>query len=140
MVAPSTDTGIPFPAAIHNALPIAPMATPSAHSAGVSVSEGAASSAHHCRNLEEDFQIRLKFGLSFGKVLICKPDITGESWDECCLLGEETAKVGEILVTGAVRDSILENPTLENTEFERVEVPRGEEEEPFIAYKMAPIQ
>ena len=77
--------------------------------------------------------------------MICKPDIAGEAWDDNCLLGEETAKVGEILVTREARDNILGSymrlgPGVEDIEFEEIEVQRDEGKEPLIAYKMTPFR
>lgn len=43
---------------------------------------------------EKDFQIRIKLGVSY--------DIMGESWEDCCTLGKDTAEVGEALITTPV--------------------------------------
>uniref|UniRef100_A0A7S1SJ16 Guanylate cyclase domain-containing protein n=1 Tax=Tetraselmis chuii TaxID=63592 RepID=A0A7S1SJ16_9CHLO len=53
--------------------------------------------------LHKDFQIRLKFGMATGDVLIVDHDIAGPAWDECCVLGEDLAEIGEVLVSPAVR-------------------------------------
>ena len=62
---------------------------------------------------EKDFQIRVKFGLSQGKVLVSNAgDIVGESWEECCALAEDTAKVGEILMTEEVKHELEHGTSL----------------------------
>mmetsp|Transcript_18235 Transcript_18235/g.43626 ORF Transcript_18235/g.43626 Transcript_18235/m.43626 type:complete len:548 (-) Transcript_18235:175-1818(-) len=62
------------------------------------------------KQLDEDYQVRIKFGMAVGKVLIASKDIIGEAWDECCTLGEDLAKVGEVLVTKQVRGELLADP------------------------------
>eukprot|EP00977_Amphora_coffeiformis_P017765 scaffold5896_cov155-Amphora_coffeaeformis.AAC.3 len=58
------------------------------------------------RGREKDFQIRIKLGVSYGEVLIVGHDIMGESWEDCCALGEDAAEVGEVLVTTAVYNAL----------------------------------
>ncbi len=58
-------------------------------------------------NKEKDFHIRTKFGLAKGKVLVSDDgDIVGEAWEKCCILSEDTAEVGEILVTEEVKEDL----------------------------------
>ena len=57
------------------------------------------------------------------------------------MLGEETAKVGEILLTGEARECIIDNSSgkclsMDHTQFEEVEVPRDDDEPPLIAYRL----
>merc|ERR1712154_134942 len=60
---------------------------------------------------EKDFQIRVKIGMAKGLVLVTDHgDIAGDAWEECCQLGEEMGKVGEILVTEAIKDDLTEIP------------------------------
>jgi hypothetical protein len=103
---------------------------------------------------EKDFQIRIKLGMAVGEVLIIGHDIVGDAWEDCCLLGEDTAEVGEVLVTESVKtelgDSLLakqflfesretdaddDGRTLKhfNLSFEPTppETPEGSEEEAF---------
>ena len=56
---------------------------------------------------KKDYQIRIKLGVSHGEVLIVGHDIVGESWEDCCALGEDTAEVGEILVTEEVHEALV---------------------------------
>ena len=59
---------------------------------------------------EQDYQIRIKLGVSHGPVVIVGHDIVGESWEDCCALGEDTAEVGEVLVTTAVYEYLQNCP------------------------------
>jgi len=65
---------------------------------------------------EQDYQIRVKLGMSTGEALFIQHDIVGEAWDECCDLGEETAKVGELLVTEAVKAELESLPPADRIE------------------------
>jgi len=56
---------------------------------------------------EKDFQVRVKLGMSAGQMLIIGHDIVGKAWEECCLLGEDTAEVGEVLVTESVKEELI---------------------------------
>jgi len=52
-------------------------------------------------------QVLLCLGLGFGDMLrIAEEDVFGEEVNAASKLGEDTAKAGEILVTGAVRDAV----------------------------------
>ena len=80
---------------------------------------------------EKDYQIRIKLGVSHGEVLIVNHDIVGESWEDCCALGEDTAEVGEVLVTCAVHRHLQTCPAQEDSrlfsfESRQVEVDHGE--------------
>jgi class 3 adenylate cyclase len=59
---------------------------------------------HYNVGKEMDYQIRVKLGVSHGEVLIVGHDIVGDSWEDCCTLGEDTAEVGEVLVTTEVQE------------------------------------
>ena len=74
----------------------------------------------------KDFQIRVKIGMAKGLVLVTDHgDIAGDAWEECCALGEEMGKVGEILVSEAIKNNLTKIPP--NCHFE----PRpGNEEVP----------
>jgi len=66
---------------------------------------------------EKDYQIRIKLGMSSGAMLIIGNDISGEAWEDCCLLGEDTAEVGEVLVTKSVREELSLAPAEEIVHF-----------------------
>jgi len=67
---------------------------------------------------EKDFQIRIKLGMSSGEVLMIGHDIVGEAWEDCCLLGEDTAEVGEVLVTESVKINLGESEVAKEFHFE----------------------
>eukprot|EP00729_Bicosta_minor_P008140 gene8140-15634_t len=69
--------------------------------------------------IEKDYQIRIKLGMSSGAILIIGHDIVGEAWEDCCLLGEDTANVGEVLVTESVREDLHEISVKEKYTFEQ---------------------
>jgi len=60
---------------------------------------------------DPDFQIRLKLGVAHGPITIIHHDIVGKVWEDCCLLGEDTAEVDEILVTKEIHDALQRNDT-----------------------------
>lgn len=75
---------------------------------------------------EKDYQIRAKIGIAKGLVLVSDDlDIAGDAWEECCELGEELGKVGEVLVTEAIKSDLKRIPS--NCTFELRE---GNEEVP----------
>lgn len=53
--------------------------------------------------MPKDYQIRLKFGMATGRVMIVGDDIAGPAWDECCVLGEDLAEIGEVLMSPSAR-------------------------------------
>ena len=57
---------------------------------------------------ETDYQIRIKLGTSHGETLIVQNDCVGDAWEACCILGEDTAKVGEVLITESIHDQLKE--------------------------------
>jgi len=67
---------------------------------------------------EKDFQVRIKLGMSHGLMLIIGNDISGEAWEDCCTLGEDTAEVGEVLVTESVWDDLTHAPADEMHSFD----------------------
>eukprot|EP00192_Tetraselmis_astigmatica_P002787 CAMPEP_0117647790 /NCGR_PEP_ID=MMETSP0804-20121206/35_1 /TAXON_ID=1074897 /ORGANISM="Tetraselmis astigmatica, Strain CCMP880" /LENGTH=543 /DNA_ID=CAMNT_0005453301 /DNA_START=151 /DNA_END=1782 /DNA_ORIENTATION=+ len=109
--------------------------------AAVAVSAVTKKVAEYNRGLEKDFQIRLKFGMAVGDVFLVGHDIVGHSWDVCCLLGEEMAQVGEILVTSPAHDEILADNSLlvdiRESQFQLRQVDGGV---PMVAYNMIPLE
>ena len=67
---------------------------------------------------ETDFQVRIKLGMSHGSMLIIGHDIAGEAWEDCCTLGEDTAEVGEVLVTESVWNDLTHAPADEMRVFD----------------------
>merc|ERR1719223_921906 len=66
---------------------------------------------------DKDYQIRVKLGMAKGLVLVTDHgDIAGDAWEECCALGEEMGKVGEILISEAIKDDLKNIPS--NCNFE----------------------
>lgn len=55
---------------------------------------------------EKDFQIRIKLGTSHGETLVVQHDCVGDAWEACCILGEDTAEVGEVLITDAIHEQL----------------------------------
>ncbi len=63
---------------------------------------------------DDDYKIKIKFGLAKGLVLVSNDgDIIGEPWEQCCILAEERAEVGEVLLTEDIVNefSVDENST-----------------------------
>lgn len=63
--------------------------------------------AEYNEGKEKDFQIRCKIGMAKGVVLVSDDgDLMGDAWEDCCLLSEETAQVGEILITEVMKKDL----------------------------------
>ena len=61
----------------------------------------------HNLNREPEDKVLLCLGLGYGEMLrIAEEDVFGAEVNAASKLGEDTAKAGEILVTGAVRDAV----------------------------------
>ena len=61
----------------------------------------------HNLNREPEDKVLLCLGLGYGDMLrIAEEDVFGAEVNAASKLGEDTAKAGEILVTGAVRDAV----------------------------------
>lgn len=57
---------------------------------------------------DDDYQIKIKFGLAKGLVLVSNDgDIIGEAWEQCCTLAEERAEVGEVLITEEIANELI---------------------------------
>ena len=64
-------------------------------------------SHRHNLNREPEDKVLLCLGLGYGDMLrIAEEDVFGAEVNAASKLGEDTAKAGEILVTGAVRDAV----------------------------------
>ena len=64
-------------------------------------------SHRHNLNREPEDKVLLCLGLGYGEMLrIAEEDVFGAEVNAASKLGEDTAKAGEILVTGAVRDAV----------------------------------
>eukprot|EP00798_Chlamydomonas_sp_ICE-L_P031028 gene31028-7120_t len=93
------------------------------------------------RGLHKDYRIRLKFGLSTGKVVVVGSDMVGQTWDACCWLGEEVAEIGEILVTEEARTEILKDrnikPRIKYNRFQLRDAPVGKSGEAVKVYNLS---
>jgi len=86
--------------------------------------------AAHDRGLPLDRHVSVGAGLGFGPVLrVADEDVFGVEVNHASRLGEDTAKAGEIYVTGPARAGLGE---VEGVRFERVEAP-------FEAYRVRPL-
>jgi class 3 adenylate cyclase len=82
---------------------------------------------------EKDHQIRVKIGMGKGLVLISEDgDIAGDGWEDCCMLSEGLAEVGEILVSEAIKQDLDGGTNRLNCKFE----PRAETEEMGAHYNV----
>ncbi len=69
---------------------------------------------HYNQRRKPEEQILLCVGIGFGKVLrIGDADVWGREVNAASKLGEDTAKAGEILVTGAARAALSDMPTID---------------------------
>jgi class 3 adenylate cyclase len=87
----------------------------------------AISMQHACQQLNArrvpEEQVLLCVGIGFGRVLrVGESDVYGGEVNGASKLGEDTAKANEILVTGAVKESLAEEPDLR---FEPIDAPVG---------------
>lgn len=82
---------------------------------------------------EKDHQIRVKIGMGKGLVLISDDaDIAGDGWEDCCMLSEGLAEVGEILVSEGIKQDLDDDRNILNCKFE----PRAETEEMSAHYNV----
>ena len=68
--------------------------------------------------LSSDFHINIKLGMAMGPVVCAGHDLLGGAWEDCCSLGEDMAKVGELLITTTVKEA-LTTPPLDQVGFPR---------------------